>query len=101
MSISSFTSFGGALFCCVLAAVAFWFKRGLLPWLLFGLGMVLLAAEDTLGGLTLEAASLEQAVLWQKLRLMVVAFIPGTWLVFSLSYSRGNYREFLRQWRVL
>src|ERR1051325_3186665 len=101
MSISTFISFGGAIFCWVLAVVAFWVKRGLLPWLFFGLGMVLLAVEDTLGGFTLEAASLDQAVLWQKLRLMAVALLPGTWLVFSLSYSRGNYREFLKQWRVL
>src|SRR2546423_3741932 len=30
---------------------------------------------------------------------MVGAVLPGTWLMFSLCYSRGNYVEFLRKWR--
>ena len=29
------------------------------------------------------------------------AFLPATWLAFSLSYSRGNYREFLWRWRFV
>ena len=30
-----------------------------------------------------------------------MSFLPGTWLIFSLSFARGNYREFLTRWRVL
>src|SRR5262249_38022822 len=101
MFLPSAICFAGAVFCWFLAAVALWVKRGLLPWLFFGLGLVLVAADDACAGLILRAASPEQLVFWQKVRLIAVALIPGTWLVFSLSYSRGNHREFLRQWRWL
>src|SRR5436190_13894020 len=30
-----------------------------------------------------------------------MAFLPSSWLLFSLTYSRGNYRQFLSRWRYL
>lgn len=39
-------------------------------------------------------------VTWQKWSLMASAFLPFSWLLFSLSYARGNAREFLSSWRV-
>jgi putative PEP-CTERM system histidine kinase len=36
----------------------------------------------------------------QTLALIVQSLIPGTWLVFSLTYSRGNQRESLEKWRL-
>ena len=30
-----------------------------------------------------------------------MSFLPGFWLAFSLTYSRGNYREFLAKWRIV
>ncbi|HYV28890.1 MAG TPA: XrtA/PEP-CTERM system histidine kinase PrsK, partial [Candidatus Eisenbacteria bacterium] len=62
---------------------------------------VLLATEDLLAGFTFSAASPEQVVLFHRFRLLTIAFIPGTWLVFSLAYSRGNHSEFLKRWRKL
>ena len=32
--------------------------------------------------------------------LLAMLLTPGTWLCFSLSYARGNYREFLGKWRI-
>ena len=29
-----------------------------------------------------------------------MSLLPGTWLLFSVSYSRGNYRQFLKKWRI-
>src|SRR6185503_4467329 len=29
------------------------------------------------------------------------AAIPGPWILFSLTYSRGNWRAFVQRWRVL
>ncbi len=31
--------------------------------------------------------------------ILVSAFLPGIWLVFSLSFGRANYREFLDRWK--
>src|SRR5438552_1555162 len=101
MDILGLISFAGAVLCAGLAVAALWVKRRSLPWLLFGLGMLLLAADSALSGLTFGAISTEQVLLWQKVRLRVVALLPGTWLAFSLCYSRGNFREFLKQWRLL
>ncbi len=36
---------------------------------------------------------------WQNWRLLTMSFLPAIWLLFSLSYSRGNAREFLAKWR--
>jgi putative PEP-CTERM system histidine kinase len=32
---------------------------------------------------------------------MVLALLPGPWLLFSLTYARGNAREFLAKWRLM
>ena len=40
-------------------------------------------------------------VYWQSWRLLAMSLLPGIWLFFSLSYGRGNYREFLARWRFL
>jgi len=31
--------------------------------------------------------------------LIAMSFLPGVWLIFSLTYARGNYSEFLKRWR--
>jgi putative PEP-CTERM system histidine kinase len=101
MNFATSISFVAAGVCVVLAAVSLALKRVSRPWWFFSLGMVLLAADAALGGLGLAYPHSEQMLFWQKLRLMGLALLPGTWLVFSLCYSRGNYREFLKQWRMV
>src|SRR5256885_14276445 len=87
-----------AILCCGLA-VAVWRLRPLSwsQWSFIG-GMLALGAESALNALTIRANSPEAIIHWQKLRLLVAAFFPGFWLIFSLCYSRGNYREFLHRW---
>ncbi len=65
----------------------------------FSAGMVLLGVEALFSGLAMGAESREAALLWNRLWLGTMAIVPGTWLVFSLSYSRGNAAEFLKRWR--
>src|SRR5438094_545908 len=98
MDLTPSISFGGAALCLSLAVATLVLKRRSVPWLFFGLGMLLLAGDCALGGLTAAAMSAERLIFWQKIRLGVVALVPGTWLTFSLCYSRGNYREFLARW---
>lgn len=89
---------GGAV-CGALAFVAVrQAPRLLAPWL-FAVGMLGFAAESICFGLTLTAASPEKMIYWQKCSLVVVACLPGCWLLFSLSYARANYREHVRAWR--
>jgi putative PEP-CTERM system histidine kinase len=76
--------------------------RSLSFWL-FAAGMVLLAIESVFLGLAIDPASavLTKAAHWQHWRLAAMSLLPSVWLLFSLSYARGNYREFFRQWRYV
>ena len=60
--------------------------------------MVALAMESLFNGFSFEADSVEEMVYWQNWRLVCVSFLPAVWLFFSLSYGRGNYRDFLKKW---
>lgn len=65
------------------------------------LGLMIFALESFFSGMSLKAALPEDILAWQQLRLLTAAWIPGAWLLFSLTYARANHEEFLRQWRVL
>ena len=58
------------------------------------------AAESAATGIGFSAASVERLAFWQTLGLLIKSFLPGTWLCFSLTYSRGNYREFIARSRL-
>ncbi len=82
----------------VMLIAAFRGWRSIAVWF-FGAGMALLAAESVLLGLTADAALRDEATRWQTWRLDAMSFLPCVWLLFSLTYARGNAREFLRRWR--
>jgi len=66
----------------------------------FAGGMLLLAVESCFDGLSMLAVPPDEIMSWQTLSLAIMAPQPGMWLLFSLSYSRGNHREFIKKWRL-
>ena len=101
MTSSSFLAFAAALFSGALAvAVLFRKRRSFASWCFFA-GMGTLAVESALGGMSLQASHPEKVAYWQSLALVTKSFLPGFWLAFSLSYSRGNYLKFLATWKYL
>lgn len=62
-------------------------------------GMLLLAVECLFSGLAIQSGQPGKIVFWQTLGLLVGGLASAFWLVFSLIYSRGNYREYLVRWR--
>ena len=58
-----------------------------------------LALEAGLGGLSFWTTSASELLYWQRLKWIVGSFLPGIWLIFSLSFARANYREFLSRWK--
>src|SRR5207249_7474447 len=89
-----------AILCCGLAVAVLRLRPlSWSQWSFIG-GMLALGAESALNALSVRADSLENIVHWHRLWLLAAAFFPGFWLVFSLCYSRGNYREFLHRWRA-
>ncbi len=65
----------------------------------FALGMIVLAMEEGFNVLTFGASLPPDIDQWQRVRFVVTAFLPGIWLLFSLSFSRTNYKEYLARWR--
>src|SRR6185312_15513588 len=72
--------------------------RSLAHWA-FSAGMLVFAATNCLYGFALASADSEKIVHWQSAHWVALALIPGPWLLFSLCYSRGNYREFVKRWK--
>lgn len=101
LNSSSALAFGAALLCSVLALAVVVRKRLSLVTGSFSAGMLLFAIESALTGMSFTAASAERVAFWQTLVFLVKSFLPVIWLCFSLTYSRGNYREFLARSRLV
>jgi hypothetical protein len=50
-------------------------------------------------GMRAQASVPLEGKLWAWCHWFVAAFVPGSWLLFSLSFARTNYREHLDRWR--
>lgn len=59
-----------------------------------------MAAEAVFHSFSLQASGPHGIAGWQQLSLIPRSLGPGIWLLFSLTYSRGNYWEFLHRWRL-
>ena len=100
MNFSAVLPFAGAVASGVLALiVAFRARRSGAQWAL-AVGLILLSIESALTGLTARATVYGEIIQAQQWKFVVVALLPGVWLLFSLTYARGNAREFLKRWRV-
>jgi putative PEP-CTERM system histidine kinase len=69
-----------------------------LPRWAFAVGMLALATESIFSWLSAEAILPSRTIYWQDWRLVALSFLPGLWLFFSLTYARGNWREFISKW---
>src|ERR1700722_6389050 len=100
MNTATLLAFASALFGGALTFAVIWNERRSMITLAFGAGVAVLAVESILTGVALmDGRTVEEMIYWQRWRLLATSFLPGTWLFFSLSYGRGNYREFLDRWR--
>lgn len=66
----------------------------------FFVGMAVLATESLFNGLAFWHLERAEILRWLTLGLVAKSFVPATWLAFSLTYSRGDYRESLSGWRT-
>src|SRR5262245_26282765 len=85
------------------ALVAFALRRhpgGIASWT-FASGMTLLALDTLSGMISAGAIEPRMVATTERTRLLITSMEPAVWLLFSLTYSRGNYREFLRKWRMV
>jgi putative PEP-CTERM system histidine kinase len=75
-------------------------RRSIASWC-FCIGMLTFALESVFGEMWREALLQEDATFWETLTLVTKSVLPGIWLCFSLTYSRGSPREFLAKSRLL
>jgi putative PEP-CTERM system histidine kinase len=100
MSAVIILAFASALCVGVVALLAAFRERRSVAGWFFVAGMALLACESAFSGLMAKAVSPDQAARWENWALLAMALLPGVWLSFSLSYARGNCREFLDKWQA-
>ncbi|HVM49413.1 MAG TPA: XrtA/PEP-CTERM system histidine kinase PrsK [Candidatus Acidoferrum sp.] len=67
----------------------------------FAAGMLGFAAESICAGLAAGPGEVAGIARWQRLAFMTLAILPGPWLLFSVTYARGNAREFLARWQIV
>ncbi len=99
MNATTLLAFISAIFGGALALLVIRNKQRSLVHFFFAAGMAALAVESIFTGFSLKATATGQIIYWQHWRLLAMSFLPGIWLFFSLSYSRGNHREFLQRWK--
>ena len=100
MNIATLIAYTSALLGFVMAFSVLWTKQRSLAHIAFVIGVALLAIEAIFNAQALRATTPEAILAWQHWRLMATSFLPGVWLFFSLTYGRGNYREFLDRWKI-
>jgi len=99
MIFNTILSFAGTSLCLALAVLVFLRDRHSLVHRTFVAGMVALALESGFAGLSFHALSSEQVIFWQRLKIISTALLPGFWLLFSMSFGRGEIKELIHKWR--
>ncbi|MBM4338948.1 MAG: PEP-CTERM system histidine kinase PrsK [Deltaproteobacteria bacterium] len=98
MHLLNFLPFLCALFCLGIALFAlFRDKHSFTHWI-FAAGMIVLSLEMGLIGMSFRSDSLAEMIRWQEFRMITTAFLPGIWLIFSFTFARANYGEFIKKW---
>jgi putative PEP-CTERM system histidine kinase len=92
MSANTILALTATVFSVALSAAAACRKPRSLATMCFSAGMLLFALENLFGATWHEAATSEGAAFWQTLTLVTKSFVPGVWICFSLTYSRGSAR---------
>jgi putative PEP-CTERM system histidine kinase len=99
MSTPTILAYVSATFAALLAVVvAITERRSFVRWF-FVLGMAALAVENVLVGFSTNSLDLKETVQWETWRVVASSVSPVLLLLFSLTYARGNYREFLERWK--
>lgn len=94
-----FLTYVGALLSVMAGAVVLWRdRRSPIHWI-FAAGMAVLGLRETLIAIASGAASTQALLWWSGCALLAEAFLPGIWLIFSLSFGRAHYRAHIRRWR--
>ena len=99
MTFNALLHFGAALFCAGIACFVIVRNRRSFVHRIFAFGMVVLALEALFAGFSLQGILSEDVARLQRWRWVAAAPLPGSWLLFSLSFPRGDWKPGLAQWK--
>ena len=99
MTVDSLLPFTSALLCGVLAVYVLSNDTGSFARRVFAMAMIALAFEELFVALSAQAYLPADLLRWQRAKIIATAFVPASWLLFSLSYSRTGYSEFVARWK--
>jgi len=99
MNFSMTLAFATTVLTFIVVVVAIYRGRRSFVQGIFAAGMFLFAIEAALTGMVFQASILDQFLFWQRLRMLVASLLPATWLLFSVSFARANYREQIFRWK--
>ena len=97
MNIHVIIVLSGAICAAALGVSALVYRPRSLPQWSFLVAIALLAVEGFFQLFSLDAIGFEEMLLWQRAAILPAASLPLVWLLFSLTYSRGNADQFLRR----
>src|SRR3978361_2399634 len=101
MNLNTSLASAAALFSATLAVAVLCRKeRSVAVWS-FSAGMALLALESLMMAASFRDFAADAIDSWQTGILICKAFLPAIWLCFSVTFSRGNYRESLLRSPIL
>jgi putative PEP-CTERM system histidine kinase len=100
LNANSLILIASAVLSAGLAVIVLFRKGRSISRFCFCLGMLLFASESASSAMAFNSVSIEGVRFWQAIVVFLKACVPAVWLPFSLSYSRGNYGEYLRKWRA-
>ena len=100
MNFLSLLSFAASIAAAGLALVGLLRGRRTISDWAFVAGMSIIAVRRLLNGLSLAAGSVDEVIAWQQWTLLGFSLLPGAWLLFGVTYARGNAAVFLTKWRA-
>ena len=100
MTPFSLLPFAAAIFSLVLSFASLLRMKRSLATLFFFAGMAGLGIDSLFAGLAMRATQLSDVLRGMTLGLIVKSFVPAAWLGFSVTYSRGDYRQSLADRRI-
>ncbi len=99
MSTSAVLSYTAAYFSLIVAFGVLVRDRQSLVHRIFAVGLLLLAVEEALRGLSFQAILPDHVLFWHKRILGVSALVGAVWIAFSVTYARADASKFLARWK--
>ncbi len=99
MTFSFTLGVSAALLAGIIALVVGFKAKASIPHWSLAVGLAILGLESFCFAMMTDELLPQTIADWESFGFCATAFLPGTWLVFSLTYGRGNYRHFLSRWR--